>query len=103
MTSDEKPTENGTFGIAGPADRAGSIVTDHVRSTIEAAEAKAAEIRRQADEDARRTRETAHEVATEVLGRIDALGGPLAELVNDLRTQADRLATPTATERSSGD
>jgi hypothetical protein len=103
MTSDGKFTESEGFGIAGPADRAGSIVTDHGRSTIEAAEAKASEIRRQADEDARRTRETAHEVATEALGRIDALGGPLAELVNDLRAQADRLSTPTATERSSGD
>src|SRR3954452_15646875 len=101
--NDENHHEHAGFGINGPADRAGSIVTDHVRSTIEAAEAKAAEIRRQADDDARKTRETAHEVATETLARIDALGGPLAELVNDLRAQADRLATPTATERGDGD
>jgi hypothetical protein len=103
MAADEKFAETRSFGVTGPADRAGSIVTDHVRSTIEAAEAKAADIRRQAEDDARRTRETAHEVATEALARIDALGGPLAELVNDLRAQADRLATPTATERSGGE
>jgi vacuolar-type H+-ATPase subunit H len=103
VTTDAKYSHNDILEIAGAADRAGSIVTDQVRSIIENAEQRAAEIRRHAEDDARKTREAAYEVATEVLERIDALGGPLAELVNDLRAEAERLAAPISSERASGD
>ena len=94
--------ENGSvvqFGSA--ADRAGAIVTEHVRSIIEAAEVRAEDIRKNAEEDARRTREAASEAATAVLQRIDEMGEPLAALARDLRSEAERLqARVTEHERS---
>ena len=87
------------FGSA--ADRAGAIVTEHVRSIIEAAEVRADDIRKSAEEDARRTREAASEAATAVLKRIDEMGEPLAALARDLRSEAERLqARVTEHERS---
>jgi hypothetical protein len=74
------------------ADRAGAIVTEHVRSIIDAAEEQAAEIRRKAEDDAQKTLEAASQAAADVLKRIDQMGGPLGELVDNLRTEAERLS-----------
>ena len=73
------------------ADRAGSIVTEQVRAIIEAAESNAAEIRRDAERDAAAIRREAAEAANRLLDRIDALEGPLADLVGGLRREADSL------------
>jgi F0F1-type ATP synthase membrane subunit b/b' len=82
---------NNVVQFGGAADRAGAIVTEHVRSIIEAAEVRAEDIRNSAEEDARRTREAASEAATAVLKRIDEMGEPLAALARDLRSEAERL------------
>jgi cell division septum initiation protein DivIVA len=101
VAGDANDNSKDLLEFIGAADRAGSIVTDQVRSIIEAAEARAAEIRRQAEEDARRTREAASQVAQSVLDRIDAMGGPLSELVSELRSESERLAA--RAERGSAD
>jgi flagellar biosynthesis/type III secretory pathway protein FliH len=80
------------------ADRAGSIVTEHVRSIIDGAEERAAEIRQKAEEDAQKTRDAAAQAAAAVLKRIDEAGTPLAELVADLRTEAERLSAKSERE-----
>jgi flagellar biosynthesis/type III secretory pathway protein FliH len=82
------------------ADRAGSIVTELVRSIIDGAEERAAEIRRKAEEDAQKTRDAAAQAAAAVLKRIDDAGAPLAELVADLRTEAERLSAKSEREFS---
>ena len=86
--------------VAEAADRAGSIVTEHVRSIIDGAEERATEIKRKAEEDAQRTRDAAAQAAAAVLKRIDEAGAPLAELVADLRTEAERLAAKSEREFS---
>jgi F0F1-type ATP synthase membrane subunit b/b' len=82
------------------ADRAGSIVTEHVRSIIDRAEERAAEIRQKAEEDAQKTREAAAQAATAVLKRIEEAGAPLSSLVSDLRTEAERLSAKSEREFS---
>ncbi len=74
------------------AERAGSIVTEHVRSIVDAAETRAAEIERSAQRDAAEMRSQAHEAARRVLERIDTLEGHLGTLVNGLRREADNLS-----------
>jgi len=74
------------------AERAGSIVTEQVRSIIEAAETNAAEIRRNAERDAVSTRREAVDAAHRLLERIDALERPLSELVTSLRREADDVS-----------
>jgi hypothetical protein len=101
VAGDANETSRDLLEAVAAAERAGSIVTDQVRSIIEAAEARAAEIRRQAEEDAQRTRETASQVAQGVLERVDALGGPMASLVAELRAESERLAA--RAERGSPD
>jgi 3-dehydroquinate synthase class II len=86
--------------VAEAADRAGSIVTEHVRSIIDSAEERANEIRHKAEEDAHRTREAASQAAAAVLKRIDEAGAPLAGLVADLRTEAERLTAKSEREFS---
>ena len=73
------------------ADRAGAIVTEQVRSIIEAAEASAEETRRSAQDDAASVRQQATAAAHRVLERIDALEGSLGDLVAGLRREADNL------------
>jgi hypothetical protein len=75
------------------ADRAGSIVTEQVRSIIEAAEVNAAEVRRNAERDAVGVRRQAADAANRLLDRIDALERPLADLVTSLRKEADSLTS----------
>jgi cell division septum initiation protein DivIVA len=74
------------------ADRAGAIVTDHVRSIIDAAESRANEIEQNARKEAESTRRQAHASATRLLERIDAMEGQLGDLVTSLRREADQLA-----------
>lgn len=73
------------------ADRAGSIVSEHVRSIIDAAQKRAAEIDRTAQQEAESIRTEAYEAAQRVLERIDALEGQLGSLVNGLRDEAGNL------------
>jgi cell division septum initiation protein DivIVA len=77
--------------VAEAADRAGAIVTDQVRSIIEAAETNAEEIRRNAERDAAVIRREAAEAANRILERLGSVEGPLGELVAGLRREADRL------------
>jgi hypothetical protein len=74
------------------ADRAGAIVTDHVRSIIDAAQSRANEIEQNARQDAEETRRQAHASAVRLLERVDAMESQLGELVTGLRREADQLA-----------
>ena len=74
------------------ADRAGSIVTEHVRSIIDAAQQRAAEIDRTAQQEAESIRTEAYEAAQRVLERIDSLEGQLGGLVNGLREEAGSIS-----------
>ena len=73
------------------ADRAGAIVTDHVRSIIDAAESRAAEIEESSRREAEELRRQAHAAAMRLLERIDAMEGQLGDLVSSLRREADQL------------
>jgi cell division septum initiation protein DivIVA len=75
------------------ADRAGAMVTEQVRSIIENAERNAEEIRRNAERDAEQMRADAVEAAHRILDRLDAIEGPLADLVSGLRREADSLTS----------
>jgi hypothetical protein len=79
--------------IGTAADRAGAMVTEQVRSIIEAAENRAVEIRRTAERDADQMRQEAVEAAHRILDRLDAIEGPLGELVTSLRREADTLTS----------
>ncbi len=74
------------------ADRAGSIVTDHVRSIIDAAQVRAAEIERNAQDEAEAIRTQAYEAASRVLERIDSMEGRLGSLVAELRDESGKLS-----------
>lgn len=74
------------------ADRAGSIVTDHVRSIIDAAQTRAAEIERNAQREADEIRTAAYEAATRVLERIDSLESRLGGVISQLRSDAASLS-----------
>jgi cell division septum initiation protein DivIVA len=78
--------------VGGAADRAGAMVTDQVRSIIEAAEKKADEIRLSAERDAEQIRQQAAEAADRILGRLDAIEEPLFQMVSSLRSEADSLS-----------
>ncbi len=73
------------------ADRAGSMVTEQVRSIIEAAETNAQEIRRDAEREADAIRHQASDAANRVIERLEAIEGPLGDLVARLRREADSL------------
>ncbi len=75
------------------AERAGSIVTDHVRSIVSAAESRAAEIERNAQQEAHAIRTDAYEAAGRVLERMDSLESRLGDLVGGLRSEANGLAS----------
>jgi F0F1-type ATP synthase membrane subunit b/b' len=96
--ADEQNTD--ILQVVEAADRAGSIVTEHVRSIIDGAEQRAAEIRQKAEADAQKTRDAAAQAAAAVLKRIDEAGAPLAELVANLRTEAERLSAKSEREFS---
>ena len=77
--------------VAEAADRAGAIVTEHIRSIIEQAEVNAEEIRRTAEQEAEATRQQAVDSASRMLERIRAIEGPLAELVAELERETAGL------------
>ena len=79
------------------ADRAGAIVTEQIRAIIEHAEANASEIRASAVRDAEAMTQRAAESAARVLERINALDGPLSELVAELQREAESLAAEART------
>ena len=89
---DRQADENELAEAVEAADRAGAIVTDRVRSIIEAAESRAAEIDSNARSEAQDIRRQAHESATRLLESIDGFEGALGTLVKDLRREADELA-----------
>jgi len=74
------------------AERAGSIVTEHVRSIIDAAQTRAGEIEREAQREADTIRTDAYEAANRVLERIDSVEGRLGTLVSGLRDEAGSLS-----------
>lgn len=74
------------------ADRAGSIVTEHVRSIIDAAQSRAAEIERNAQAEAEEIRTQAYEAASRVLERIDSMEDRLGSLITGLREETGRLS-----------
>jgi glutamyl-tRNA reductase len=77
--------------VAEAADRAGAIVTEHIRSIIEQAQANADEILRNAEQEAETLRRRAADSASRMLERLHALDGPLSELVSELQREADSL------------
>ena len=79
--------------IVGAVARAGALVTEQVRSIIEAADKDADEIRRSAERDAELICQEAAEACNRILARFDAIEQPLWELVGSLRSEADSLTT----------
>jgi vacuolar-type H+-ATPase subunit H len=73
------------------ADRAGALISGQVRSVIEAAELHARTICEEAERDARQIVADAGRDAQLIGERVDAVAGPLAKLLEDLRRQSDRL------------
>jgi hypothetical protein len=96
---DGQSERNELLQVVEAADRAGAIVTDQVRSIIEAAETKAQEIERNAEQEAGVTRQSASEAASRILERIDAIENQLGALVDSLRREADRLNTALGRDR----
>ena len=74
------------------SERAGSIVSDHVRAIIDAAQMRAGEIERNAQQEAQEIRSEAYEAANRVLERIDSIEGRLGNLVTGLRQEASSLS-----------
>ena len=89
------------FEAVEAAERAGSVVSEQIRSIMEAAQAKADEIERQAQEEADRSRQESAEAATRLLEQIDEMEGHLSGLVQSLRREADQLSV--SLERSTRD
>ena len=93
--------DKGIFEAAQAAERAGSVVSEQIKSIMEAAQARADEIEREARGEADRTREEALEAATRLLQQIDAMEGQLGTIVQSLRREADQLTV--TLERSKRD
>lgn len=74
------------------SERAGSIVSDHVRSIIDAAQSRAGEIERKAQQEAQEIRTEAYETADRVLERIDSLEERLGSVIGGLRQEASSLS-----------
>ena len=87
------------FDMAEAASRAGAMVTDQVKAITEAAQRNAADLEREAQEEAGRVRHEAADAAARVLERIDAIESQLGALVTSLRREADNLTA--ALERQS--
>jgi molecular chaperone GrpE (heat shock protein) len=77
--------------VAEAADRAGAIVTEQIRGIIEQAQSGAAQIRESAERDAAAIRQRAAESASRLLERINAIDGPLSQLVAELQREAQSL------------
>jgi vacuolar-type H+-ATPase subunit H len=89
---DRREVENeSALQVSEAADRAGAIVTEQIRSIIEQAEVNAQEIRANAEREADAIRQRAAESAQRMLQRIEAIDGPLSELVAELQREAEGL------------
>jgi len=93
--------DKGIFEAVEAAERAGSVVSEQIRSIMEAAQAKADEIERDAQDEAERTRQQSAEAAGRLLEQIDEMEGHLSGLVQSLRREADQLSV--SVERSNRD
>ena len=101
MANTQAGEDKSIFEAVEAAERAGSVVSEQIRSIMEAAQAKAAEIERHAEEDASRIRKESAEAATRLLEQIDEMEGHLSRLVQSLRREADQLSV--GLERSNRD
>jgi vacuolar-type H+-ATPase subunit H len=92
VTHRQESDQQKVLQVAAAADRAGAIVSDHIRTLIEQAEANAEEIRSNAEREAETIKRRAVEAASRVIQRIESIDGPLAELVNEIQREADSLS-----------
>ncbi len=101
MANTQAGGEKDIFEAVEAAERAGSVVSEQIRSIMEAAQAKADEIERDAQDEAERTRQQSAEAAGRLLEQIDEMEGHLSGLVQSLRREADQLSV--SVERSKRD
>ena len=101
MPDSQAGEDKSIFEAVEAAERAGSVVSEQIRSIMEAAQAKATEIARQAQQEADRSRQESAEAATRLLEQIDEMEGHLSGLVQSLRREADQLTV--GLERSQRD
>lgn len=101
MANTQAGDDKSIFEAVEAAERAGSVVSEQIRSIMEAAQAKADEIERHAQEEADRSRQESAEAATRLLEQIDEMEGHLSGLVQSLRREADQLSV--SLERSTRD
>ncbi len=92
MANTQAGEDKGIFEAVEAAERAGSVVSEQIKSIMEAAQAKADEIGRQAESDAERSRQDSAAAATRLLEQIDEMEGHLSGLVQSLRREADQLS-----------
>ena len=92
LTSTPAGEDKGTFEAVEAAERAGSVVSEQIRSIMEAAQAKADEIERHAQDEAERSRQESTEATTRLLEQIDDMEGYLSGLVQSLRRESDQLS-----------
>ena len=93
------PGQDERAGAAQVAERASTIVRDHVRSIIEAAQARADAVTSAAESDAGALRAQAHDAASNVLEQMDALESKLGDRMSGLRGEAASVSE-TQKERS---
>jgi vacuolar-type H+-ATPase subunit H len=93
VTHGQESDQQKLMQVAAAADRAGAIVSDHIRTLIEQAEANAQEIRGNAEREAESIKRRAVESASRVIQRIESIDGALAELVNEIQREADSLSS----------
>ena len=84
--------DKGIFEAVEAAERAGSVVSEQIRSIMEAAQAKADEIERHAEDEAAQSRQESAGAAARLLEQIDDLESHLSGLVQSLRREADQLS-----------
>ena len=101
MANTQAGEDKSIFEAVEAAERAGSVVSEQIRSIMEAAQAKATETERQAQQEADRSRQESAEAATRLLEQIDEMEGHLSGLVQSLRREADQLTV--GLERSQRD
>lgn len=92
MANTQAGDDKGVFEAVEAAERAGSVVSEQIRSIMEAAQAKADEIERHAQDEAERSRRESADAATRLLEQIDEMEGHLSGLVQSLRREADQLS-----------
>ena len=91
MANTQAGEDRGIFEAVEAAERAGSVVSEQIKSIMEAAQAKADELERQAQDEAERSRQESAAAATRLLQQIDEMEGHLSGLVQSLRREADQL------------